>query len=618
MFMKRFIRQMSILAMRVRIKTGGKVMSVDGVQVVKQAKKIPINLRLLYGFAAVLAVILLLCIPDLFAAVKKKNKSQPQLTVVSPPDAALITEKSIFLSGFISNADVGEVQISGSGIKAASSIATVTDGAFGSLITFKQGKNQIVVAAAGLSKKINIYYMPEDALKKSKKVPNGYKRFFVHQQTGQLNCRECHSFRRGKYNFQRIIPARSNCTTSECHPKIGKDAAHVHGPVGAGVCISCHNPHGSPEPLHLERDGQELCMVCHEAKRQEFDQEVIHPPVEEGCIDCHDPHQSSKRFQLRGDGDKLSSLCFNCHEDEMFIQDHQHGPVATGDCTACHNPHASSNNQLLVAPKEQGKLCFECHETVKKQMDRKNIHDPVAEDCGNCHDPHSSETEYQLVASAEKICESCHRDVTPEIYEAIDSAQYEHEPVAAGQCVQCHQPHGSDVESLLKGKGINLCGTCHEELGYDINESKNLHGPVKTGACTECHNVHGSEFSRLLVRYFPEKFYNTYEPGAYDLCFGCHNKDIAKTKDTEALTNFRDEKHNLHYFHVNQKKGRSCIACHAPHASAQYKHIRQEVPFGKWSYPIEYTPVENGGGCLVGCHAPKKDDRKKAANPPNR
>jgi predicted CXXCH cytochrome family protein len=62
--------------------------------------------------------------------------------------------------------------------------------------------------------------------------------------------------------------------------------------------------------------------------------------------------------------------------------------------------------------------------------------------------------------------------------------------------------------------------------------------------------------------------------------------------------------------HVNKDKGRTCTACHDPHASNQAKHVRYEVPFGAWSYPINLTTTATGGSCVVGCHAPKKYDRQ--------
>ncbi|WP_456387081.1 cytochrome c3 family protein [Desulfolithobacter sp.] len=574
-------------------------------QVVKVGTSWPV-----YLLAVLTIVLFVTASPPQTLAAKSAQGGKAKIVVVSPPDGAFLTEKTVFLAGHIKGAKTDKIAVTGVATKVAKGIIPVKDGTFGTLITFKNGQNIITISGGGIKKQIKVYYAPKKSVKKGAKPPKGFKKFYVHAKPAELSCKECHRKRRGKYNFTRLIPARSNCTTGKCHSDMGK-APHVHGPVGAGVCISCHNPHGSFEPLQLERTGQEICLVCHEGKRKDLEANVVHPPVEEGCVDCHDPHQSPMRFQLRGDGKMVASLCFNCHEKDMFTQKHQHGPVGTGDCIACHYPHSSANEKLLIAPPDNGKLCFECHENVREQLTRKNTHEPVEEDCSTCHDPHSSGTRFQLVAPPKDLCASCHRDVSPDIYKAIDTAKFKHEPVSKGECTKCHMPHGSDVTSLLKGKGIKLCGTCHEDLDDQIAESKNLHGPVKTGSCNECHNIHGSEFSRLLVRYFPEEFYTEYQPQKYDLCFGCHNKDIAKKKKTTKLTNFRDGSYNLHFFHVNRKKGRSCIACHDPHASSQAKHIRYEVPFGRWSYPIEFTPVKTGGGCVVGCHAPKKYDRNK-------
>ncbi|MCF8056818.1 MAG: hypothetical protein K9K37_09275 [Desulfocapsa sp.] len=547
----------------------------------------------------------------------EEKAGSKEIVIVSPPDGSFVTEKTAFLAGHVIGEKIDSVTITGAEVKEANGKVTVSDNTFGALVSFKKGINTLTIAGGGISKQVKIFYTPGDNLTKNFVPPKGFKRFYIHGKADPLTCTECHRKRRGKIDFKRITPVRSNCTTGNCHPKMGKDAAHVHGPVGAGVCISCHNPHGSNEPLQMARTGQELCLVCHEAKRKEFEQEVIHPPVEEGCVDCHDPHQSPMRFQLRGDSKRVSSLCFNCHEEEIFTKKHQHGPVGVGDCIACHFPHASANETLLIAPLKGGKLCFECHEGVKAQLAMKNTHKPVQEDCGKCHDPHSSDTRFQLVSPPKQLCKSCHLELSPDVYKAINTAKVQHEPVAKGECTKCHSPHGSEVTSLLKGKGINLCGTCHEDLGYDIGESKNLHGPVQTGSCSECHNVHGSDFSRLLVRDFPEEFYTSYKQEKYDLCFGCHNKDVATKKSTTKLTNFRDGDYNLHNFHVNRAKGRSCIACHDPHASIQPKHVRYEVPFGSWSYPIELTVTKTGGGCVVGCHAPKEYDRVKAVAKPS-
>lgn len=524
------------------------------------------------------------------------------LKVVSPPDGVWVNHNKMFLAGtMVGTGDTVKI----SGVGGGGKVKVLEGGVFGSAISLSKGMNIIKVAIGKEQLQVKVFYTP-DARKKS--PPAGFKRFYAHKNPGKLNCQECHRLRKGKYDFKRIIPARANCTI-KCHQDKGK-AKHVHGPVGAGICISCHSPHGTTNQSFVPREGAELCTICHQARQEEFEQEVIHSPVEEGCTECHNPHESDMRYQLNAEGDTVSALCFTCHEEDIFMKENKHGPVEEGDCIACHRPHSSPNASLLIASPEGGALCFECHEDLKEDFELEYIHAPVEESCAECHDPHSGEAEYMLKESGGALCAMCHEDATPEIYEAINGAQFKHPPVSDGDCIKCHRPHSSNYASILKDSMENLCLSCHVELGEIIAESKNRHGPVQTGDCAACHNVHGSQFSKLLARFYPMSFYSSYEAKNYDLCFGCHNKDIARTPRTETLTSFRDGRYNLHFFHVNNEKGRTCTACHDAHASNQAKHIRYEVPFGAWSYPINLTKTATGGSCVVGCHAPKSYDRK--------
>ena len=532
-----------------------------------------------------------------------------QIVVVAPPDRAWVSSRDIFLAGMVEGGGLGlqSLPIAGVANKAVGNAVPVDEGgAFGVLITLKEGENVVTLGSGALEKKVRLFYAVA-----GRNAPGEFTRFYVHGKPAPLDCKECHRLRGGQYNFSRIVPARANCTTGACHAGMGK-SAYVHGPVGAGVCISCHNPHGSAKPLAMERTGQELCLVCHQDKPHEFTDSVVHAPVQEGCLDCHNPHESSLRFQLRGSGPGVSGLCFTCHEAAIFTRPHRHGPVGTGDCIACHRPHSSRHKSLLIASPAKGEVCFQCHQERKEEFAMKHIHRPVAEDCGKCHDPHSSNARHQLHKSGGELCASCHAALSPAVYSEIKGATHKHPPADQGRCTECHRPHSSAVKSLLKSSSLqNLCFTCHDELGNHVAESRTKHGPVQTGDCLACHRAHGSRHSRLLARYFPEEFYKEYAPENYDLCFGCHNKDIAKNKFTRTLTNFRDGDYNLHFFHVNMKKGRNCVACHDAHASSQAKHIRTEVPFGSWSYPIALTRTAEGGTCVVGCHAPKGYDRSR-------
>lgn len=557
------------------------------------------------GLVFVFFVACMLFLPaGVFAEEQPDEKEKAELIVAAPKDSTWVTRKELFLAGMVVGADVKQVTIKGVRSKASDDHLPVEAGAFSTLITLSDGENLITLTAGNLKKTIKVYYTT------GKTGPKGYKRFYTHSNPEALSCKECHKQRRGHFDPRKIAPSRANCTTGKCHSGMGK-AAHVHGPVGAGVCISCHNPHGSTNPMSIARTGQDLCIVCHQGKKEEFEQGFMHAPVKDGCVDCHNPHESPMRFQLRGNGTSVSSLCFNCHEAAIFTKQHRHGPVGSGDCIACHRPHNSTFKKLLIASPEKGEICFQCHKDRKEEFTMKHIHKPVTENCNQCHDPHSSNARYQLHQEGGALCASCHKKLSPKVYSEMEKAVVKHKPVEQGRCTDCHRAHSSNVKPLLKNTTEKLCFTCHDELGDEVAGSKFRHGPVQTGDCMACHQVHGGQFSKLFVRYFPKEFYKDYSPENYDLCFGCHNKDVAKKKFTKDLTNFRDGEYNLHFFHVNSKKGRNCVACHNAHASNQPKHIRYEVPFGAWSYPISLTKTATGGTCVVGCHAPKSYDREK-------
>ncbi len=403
-----------------------------------------------------------------------------------------------------------------------------------------------------------------------------------------------------------MVIAQNNpgCVSGKCHADMGTKK-WVHGPVGAGICTVCHTPlEGKDHEFVLAADKQELCFNCHETSRDMMLEDHVHTPVAEGkCISCHDPHQSDFRFSLKA---PAADLCFTCHSREKFEQEFVHGPVGVGDCNACHNPHASANEKQLLAPLDQ--LCFRCHEEQKGMMDKRHIHQPVKEKCTNCHSPHANAAEFMLPESPPGLCYGCHEDIA-----AYANVSVGHEPVVNGQCTDCHDVHASDYPRLFPVPQADLCFTCHDELAEFVRQQKYLHGPVKQGDCNACHDPHGSEFYRILRKKFPKEFYIPYAEDNYALCFECHNREIAKEEKTRKLTDFRDQDRNLHFLHVNKKdKGRSCRACHQVHASNQEKHIRTSVPFGKinWELPVTFTKNDNGGSCVVGCHAPKEYRRQ--------
>ena len=78
-----------------------------------------------------------------------------------------------------------------------------------------------------------------------------------------------------------------------------------------------------------------------------------------------------------------------------------HGPYAARLCNACHE--SAATNALVVA---RDQLCFRCHEL---KLDKKYIHGPLASGgCLSCHDPHGSRYRYLLVSESSNFCLYCH------------------------------------------------------------------------------------------------------------------------------------------------------------------------------------------------------------------
>jgi predicted CXXCH cytochrome family protein len=117
------------------------------------------------------------------------------------------------------------------------------------------------------------------------------------------------------------------------------------------------------------------------------------------------------------------------------VQYTEHGPYAARLCDACHQAGATN---VLVAPKDV--LCARCHDL---RLDRKYVHGPLASGgCLACHDPHSSRYRYLLVSESDDFCLRCH-----DLAAISRNAAHEGNPAS---CTSCHDAHLSDKKYLLK------------------------------------------------------------------------------------------------------------------------------------------------------------------------
>ena len=186
----------------------------------------------------------------------------------------------------------------------------------------------------------------------------------------------------------------------------------------------------------------------------------IHAALDDGCEGCH----AIVGGKLTAKGQK--EACYGCHDNfekgegkKIFV----HAPVASGECTGCHDPHFSDRPKLQRL--EKG--CLECHDMPPGG---ESVHYPVREGrCTACHSPHATDVPKGLVRSGNGLCLECHRSphshhpfgavgkrrvvtrVPPDIPRNSDQFS----------CLACHLPHQSSERRLFRKSQGELCKTCH-------------------------------------------------------------------------------------------------------------------------------------------------------------
>jgi len=309
-------------------------------------------------------------------------------------------------------------------------------------------------------------------------------------------------------------------------------------------------------------------------------------------------------------------LCLECHVtfEETMQLPHVHTPVEAGDCSDCHNPHASSHGKFLSASPNE--ICFSCHEGLVPE-DRASAHDAaVAGECVSCHDPHASKNPNNLLQAGNELCNGCHEELAT----VIANSQFKHYPVKKN-CLTCHTPHASEsFEFLLKNDANALCSSkCHDPTRPAFIE-QHMNYPVGESRCTSCHDPHGSNTRGMLWATAHRPVLNkmcdqchlgtdaanplaTQAQGA-ELCQGCHAGMLRQVFDEERI-------------HWPLVAAGACLNCHGPHATREAGLLLDEpkVVCGACHADTiarqdhseaKHAPVDEGE--CVACHDPHSSD----------
>lgn len=231
-----------------------------------------------------------------------------------------------------------------------------------------------------------------------------------------------------------------------------------------------------------------------------------HPPFRErNCAACH---QTGSLRALRS---APQLYCLKCHDGETAPDPTRgltwvHGPVSAVECLQCHHPHESRFPHLVKAP--GAAVCTACH--VEKAADPRRVATgrgpPTWPSCLDCHSPHGGETRFMLHRGSVKtymgverqqeepaelvkapLCADCHDGRTAP--NPLEGLKWLHGPVAAGDCLTCHQPHHpTGRTAFLRRSGDALCTECHDNLAPTPGRAHSKLGQV---SCLECHEAHG-------------------------------------------------------------------------------------------------------------------------------
>jgi len=256
----------------------------------------------------------------------------------------------------------------------------------------------------------------------------------------------------------------------------------------------------------------ETCLPCHDQMPRTLDatahqlagDSLLASPIKVSCSDCHDGWQehldnpvpenisTPTKLSLTEQADVCSRCHLTAHQQTMVSTD-PHLRVGLG-CGSCHQVHGSNSPYLVKEPLEN--YCLSCHSSVEAEFRSRSAHPLFSGNVG-CVDCHKlSQNKDPLVAVGfDWTCQNCHSDLAgPFLHE--HPVVYNHLVEGRG-CTECHAPHGSPNDRLLKQSDKGTCLQCHmTPPGHFTNHA----GLGSKLPCYACHSeIHGSYDNALFL-----------------------------------------------------------------------------------------------------------------------
>ncbi|HWI54654.1 MAG TPA: cytochrome c3 family protein, partial [Desulfobacteria bacterium] len=326
-------------------------------------------------------------------------------------------------------------------------------------------------------------------------------------------------------------------------------------------CSQCHATHSAEGAgLINQQDQTQMCYLCHDAGGQsqydiagqfglEAPYAVSHHKVPEGtmqCSDCHNPHDGGRDVNgndihwarlLQSSADSNThggnEFCFSCHKDLQGNLKALDPSVYPADGTGHNNSSFVINGTTPFSPDSGTDIrCMGCHQQHGSSLPEL-LKDKI------------TEGDTPVTGNDKTLCFKCHTNASPDnrfpgkaVADAVfnphaltssanTGVSYPGTSGQAGQCANCHDPHGS-------------------AYGTSKVSMKTLRGPYNDGK----------------TQYIAPDF---------TLCFGCHNNTSTNTKyDIQTPYNSSQGGHYIKSSGGNLIPGSKmpCEACHSLHGSA--------------------------------------------------
>lgn len=182
----------------------------------------------------------------------------------------------------------------------------------------------------------------------------------VHKNSNNVNCLTCHEIHEPEASETSLLTETEIALCGSCHSS--KTATLRNKPFGHEVgrggmeCSSCHNPHGTRGEGMMARThaGEIACMECHVDKRGPFVFPHGGKEVASDCLSCHELHGSNNPMQLKRAN--VYQLCIECHSPisgttlgSQPPSFHDLTSPRFQNCTTCHTAvHGSNRSPELL------------------------------------------------------------------------------------------------------------------------------------------------------------------------------------------------------------------------------------------------------------------------------